>query len=220
MTEKSLKMVNLDCTTLGEAWFRCIRELFESGYRYIISSGSFAGGERIEFDFITIRISKPGIRPLIPDVPHGLPQPTTMQYIEEEYLPYFMADHKEPNEQYTYGMYVGPQIPKVIEKYKKGGFENNQACMTIGDKNSIDLEDPPCLRLIDTRVRYGKLHFVVYFRSWDLWGGFPSNLAAIQLMKEDMAKELDVEDGEMIAVSKGLHLYGHHLELAKMVLRM
>jgi len=33
------------------------------------------------------------------------------------------------------------------------------------------------------------LHFVLYFRSWDLWGGFPAKLAGIQLLKEYMASD-------------------------------
>ena len=65
------------------------------------------------------------------------------------------------------------------------------------------LLDPPCLRSIDTRIQDNKLHFVIYFRSWDLWGGFPANLAAIQQMKEYMASQIGVEDGEIIASSKG-----------------
>jgi thymidylate synthase len=73
--------------------------------------------------------------------------------------------------------------------------------------------------MIDTRVREGRLNFVVYFRSWDLWAGFPSNLAAIQLLKEYMAGEIGVEDGELIAMSKGLHLYEYAWELAKAVVR-
>jgi len=64
-------------------------------------------------------------------------------------------------------------------------------------------------------VRYGKLHFVAYFRSWDLWAGFPSNLAAMQLLKEYMAQEIGVEDGEMMAMSKGMHLYEYAWDLAK-----
>jgi thymidylate synthase len=100
--------------------------------------------------------------------------------------------------------------------YKKG-FNTNQATMTVGNRDSIYLSDPPCLRIIDTRVRYGKLHFVVYFRSWDMYAGFPNNLAGIQLMKEFMAGEIGVEDGEIIAVSKGLHLYEHNWEVARLV---
>jgi thymidylate synthase len=60
---------------------------------------------------------------------------------------------------------------------------------------------------------------VVYFRSWDLWAGFPSNLAAIQLLKEYMASEIGVEDGELVAMSKGLHLYDYAWDLAKAVVR-
>ena len=60
------------------------------------------------------------------------------------------------------------------------------------------------------------LHFIVYFRSWDLWGGMPANLAGIQNLKEYMAGEIGVNDGEMIVESKGLHLYGYAEELAKL----
>jgi thymidylate synthase len=73
--------------------------------------------------------------------------------------------------------------------------------------------------MIDTRVLDGRLNFIVYFRSWDLWAGFPSNLAAIQLLKEYMAGEIGVEDGEILAMSKGLHLYEYAWDLAKTVLR-
>jgi thymidylate synthase len=91
--------------------------------------------------------------------------------------------------------------------------------MTVGNEKSIYLPDPPCLRSIDTRIIDGKLNFVIYFRSWDLWAGFPSNVAAIQLLKEYMASEIGVEDGELLAVSKGLHLYEYTWELAKTVTR-
>jgi thymidylate synthase len=87
--------------------------------------------------------------------------------------------------------------------------------MSVGEAKSIYLADPPCLRGIDTRIRYGKLHFMAYFRSWDLWAGFPSNLAAMQLLKEYMAQEIGVEDGEMIAMSKGMHLYEYSWDLAR-----
>jgi thymidylate synthase len=86
----------------------------------------------------------------------------------------------------------------------------------VGMPQDIVNPDPPCLRLIDTRVRYGKLHFIVYFRSWDLWAGFPANLAGIQLLKEYMAQQIGVEDGEIIAVSKGMHLYDYTWDLAKL----
>jgi len=148
-----------------------------------------------------------------------VPSPTSMEYIEN-YLPYLMTAHKAEGEQYTYGQYLEKQISEVIRMYKEDGYNTNQAFMAVGDSQSIFLSDPPCLRGIDTRIRNNKLHFVVYFTSWDLWAGFPSNLAAIQLLKEYMSSEIGVDDGEIIAMSKGMHLYEYAWELAKTTVRM
>ena len=51
--------------------------------------------------------------------------------------------------------------------------------------------------------------FFPYFRSWDLFGGFPANLGAIELMKQYCANEIGVENGEIIVTSKGLHIYNY-----------
>ena len=56
-----------------------------------------------------------------------------------------------------------------------------------------------------------------YFRSWDLFGGFPANLAAIELMKQYCAEQIGVENGEIIASSKGLHIYSYVFELAGII---
>jgi len=141
-----------------------------------------------------------------------------MEYIES-YLPYLMTAHRAESEQYTYGQYLEKQIAEIIRMYKEDGFNTNQAFMAVGDAQSVFLADPPCLRMIDTRIRDGSLHFIVYFRSWDLWAGFPSNLAAIQLLKEYMASEIGVQDGELMAMSKGLHLYEYSWDLARATLR-
>jgi thymidylate synthase len=148
-----------------------------------------------------------------------------------------MTSEKKPGEDYTYGerltagpilydrvlyapydMYGGEvnQIEKVIEMFKNNGHGTNQACMEIGMPGDILLGDPPCLRLIDCRVRDNKLSFIVYFRSWDLWNGFSANLGGLQMLKEYMAAEIGIEDGEIIASSKGLHLYDYAWDLASL----
>jgi thymidylate synthase len=204
----------IEARDLAEAWFLCLRKTLTDGYEYKIDRGSYAGQRRRELDFAIVQVRNPGTRPLIPTVPQGVPPPTSMEYIES-YLPYLMTSHKGEGEQYTYGQYLEKQIPEVIRMYKKDGPNTNQAFMAVGDDRSIFLPDPPCLRGIDTRIRDGRLNFIAYFRSWDLWAGFPSNLAAIQLLKEYMADEIGVNDGELIASSKGLHLYEYSWELAR-----
>ena len=120
-------------------------------------------------------------------------------------------------------MDLGSQVEAVVAKFKRG-FGNNQCTMTIAAKGDIHLKDPPCLRQIDCRiyppdqgfVDHSKLHFCIYFRSWDLWGGFPPNLAAVVTLQQMMAEEIGVEPGELIAASKGLHLYDHCWKLAQL----
>jgi len=206
----------IEARDLPDAWFQCLYNILEKGYEYKIDRGSFKGQKRLEYDYVVVHIKNPGTRPLIPDIPPGLgiPPPTSLDYVER-YLEKLITSSKSEGEDYTYGEDLEGQISSVIDIYKKDGFNTNQAYMAVGDSKSILLDDPQCLRGVDTRIRYGKLHFILYFRSWDLWAGFPSNLAAIQMLKEYMAKEIGVEDGEIIAASKGLHLYDYAWDIAK-----
>lgn len=227
-----LEPIYIDAFDLDDAWFQCLSNIIDKGYIYTIDRGSYQGERRLEFDFITVRVRNPKHQ-IIPIIPEGMsiPPPTSMEYVSGDYLMYLMTDQKTKTEDYTYGQRINNfvvkigdkeilegtnQIKEVIKMYKEKGEGTNQACIEIGMPSDIKLNDPPCLRLIDTRIRYGKLHFIIYFRSWDLWGGFPSNLGGIQLVKQYMAEQIGVEDGEMILCSKGLHLYEYVWDLAEL----
>lgn len=238
MGSDGLKPLYIEAFDLDDAWFRCLSEILEHGHVYTINHGSYEGQKRLEFDFVAIRIKNPSHQ-IIPIIPEGssIPAPTSMEYIHS-YLSYLLTSQKTKTEDYTYGERLVDakvrvrqvvdnkeivkemplqvnQVEEVIKMYKTKGHGTNQAVMEIGMPSDIKLHDPPCLRLIDTRIRYGKLHFFPYFRSWDLWGGFPSNLGGLELVKQYMAEEIGVENGEIIASSKGLHLYDYSWDLAK-----
>lgn len=211
-----MKAVHVVARDLPDAWYQLNYEILRHGYVYKIDRGSMVGHERIEFDFVTVQVKHPGIRPIIPDIPPGMgiTPPTDMEYVES-YMEKLITDMKSVNETYTYGEDLAKQVPRVIEMYKSEGFNTNQAFMAVGNADSIALDDPQCLRAVDTRIRYGKLHFILYFRSWDLWNGLPANLAGLQLLKEYMAEQIGIEDGEMIASSKGMHLYDYTWDQAR-----
>ena len=116
----------IDARDLSEAWFLCLGKVLTDGLDYRIERGSYAGERRKELPLVVVQINYPGSRPLVPDVPQGVPAPTTMEYIEN-YLPYLMTPHKAEGEQYTYGQYLERQIAEVIRMYKEEGFNTNQA---------------------------------------------------------------------------------------------
>jgi len=238
MGKDGLHPIYIEAFDLDNAWFQCLSKILEHGHVYTITKGSYEGQRRLEFDFVTIRIKNPShqIIPIIPEG-SGIPVPTSMEYIHN-YLSYLLTGQKTKTEDYTYGERLVDakvrvkevhgdremikemplevnQVEEVIKIYKTQGHGTNQAVMEIGMPSDIKLDDPPCLRLIDTRIRYGRLHFFPYFRSWDLWGGLPSNLGGLELVKQYMAEEIGVENGEIIASSKGLHLYDYSWDLAK-----
>jgi thymidylate synthase len=231
--------------------------MLEEGSVFKIDRGSYAGQKRLEFDWITVHIQKPAVRPLLPQIEShfAIPNPVADDYLDD-YLPYLMTAELKDGESYTYGQRLSGypikypvvqrfaeledilikemdellrlgiiykiddqwclnQIELLIWTYKNKGYRNNQMVLQVAHPTDMLLQDPPCLRQIDTRIQDGKLHFYPYFRSWDLWGGFPANLGGIQLLKEYCAAEIGVEDGEIIATSKGLHIYDYSFDLAK-----
>jgi thymidylate synthase len=233
-----LNPVAIKATTIPDAWTQAVFSILEHGRPFKIDEGSYAGDYRLEFDYITIHITHPEVRPFEPELPSdmkqaGIPDPVEKGYIlgddptftGEPYVLYLMTADKKPEEEYTYGSRlnkanVGPfffnQVQHVIDKYKTGKYRNNQLCMHIAKPGDMLLEDPPCLQIIDTRIQDNKLHFMPYFRSWDLWGAFAANLGGIQVLKEYIAGEIGIEPGETIAASKGLHIYKYVWQLAEL----
>jgi thymidylate synthase len=160
-----MNLINITARDLPDAWFQCLYNILDHGRIYTIDRGSFEGQQRMEFDYVTVHVKHPGIRPLLPDVPThlGLPAPVTDDYLDS-YMPYLMTSAKQPGETYTYGQYLEKQIAEVIRMFKEDGYGTNQACMTTCDPDMIYMKDPACLRLIDCRIKDEKLNFITYFR--------------------------------------------------------
>lgn len=93
--------------------------------------------------------------------------------------------------------------------YLRTNPKSNQIIIQIGKSSDGPLPDPPCLRHMDMQVKDGKLNWFIYFRSWDLWGGFPKNLCGFSMLMDQMCVDTGLEPGMFICHSKGLHLYEH-----------
>lgn len=207
--------------TIEDAWRSAIWCCVRNGRDYVVEGGSYIGQIRRQLPYVVIDIQQPWTRPLAPRMPEGcgIPPTTTDEKIIDYFVNYIFGTEKSENEDYTYGQFINPQVNQCIRILNESNGNSNQSCITIGDGNSISLQSPPCLKVITFKVIEGKLQMSVVFRSWDLYAGFPENLGGLQILKEYVLSQLEfeVEDGNLVAYSDGLHLYEQYFGLVNVL---
>ncbi len=225
----------LQAKTISDAWFQLIYNIFDNSYTQKIQRGSFEKEQyRLQYPGIAVYIEHPH-EDMIPVIPPalGIPAPTTMEYIEEYFANYIMDPALGENETYKYSSRIqhpmpkgGTQLERVIQMLKETPL-TNQAILEIGSPDDHDVcigndgkLDPPCLRLIDFKALPGNnddliLSLSCYFRSWDLWAGFPTNLGGMELLKSYVASETGLLSGPMYVYSAGAHIYGYQEDIAR-----
>lgn len=219
-----LGITTITANRIDEVWFKALKACMKYGYVYTIDKGEFERQRRKELDFAVLRINTPWVRPLacsLPDI-----TPTTDAKIEEyfhEYLlnPWFSDEIEARNNEYKYATWIAPAWELCCELLAVGKGGCNQATISLGCGTRF--LHSPCLRMIDMRVRYGRLHFILAFRSWDLVSGYPENIGGLQLLKEaclGYTNEIllargdePLQDGCIIATTKGLHVYDHYWDI-------
>jgi thymidylate synthase len=101
-----LKSVFVVEKTIDSMWFRLLSEVYKKGRKNHIDNGSFAGSDRLEFDFVAGTIEYPTTRPLAPIMPTGVPPVTTDEEIEKYFINYLMDGTLEGNEHYKYATWI------------------------------------------------------------------------------------------------------------------
>ena len=209
-------MIVIKAETINFAWYSLLRKIKEYGVITPIDKGSYEQIDfRLQSESTVIEITNPqfDMIPIMPAGSEGI-APTTMEYVESYFVNYLLNNELAENEQYTYGERITKQIDEVINKLSKYRY-NNQMSISISQPDDIYKNDPPCLREIDFKVVNNKLNMHVYFRSWELWAGLPTNLAGLELLRQyicEISENYDVkmEGGKIFAYSSGLHIYGEN----------
>jgi thymidylate synthase len=102
-----MKSVFVNEKTLDGAWFALLSELYKHGRNNHIDAGSFAGANRLEFDYAAGTIEFPTTRPLAPIMPDGVPPVTTEEAIESYFANYIMdGENLAKNEHYRYATFI------------------------------------------------------------------------------------------------------------------
>jgi len=221
--------------TIPDAWFQLIYNIFDNAYAQKIQKGSFENEQRrLQYPGIAVYIEHP-YYDMVPTIPpgSGIPAPTTIEYIEDYFANYLMNPELSENETYKYASRIqnrmpngGTQLERVIDIIRNTPL-TNQAVIEVATPEDLDIcygkdgkLDPPCLRLLDFKVIPAgdelALTVSAYFRSWDLWAGFPTNVGGIELLKQFVASEAGLKNGSIYAYSAGAHIYGYQEEIARL----
>ena len=152
---------------LDELWFELLKKNYEFGRRYKITSGSYAGAERVELDFAAGWVKDPHVRPLAPVVPSGVPVPTTDDAIVNYFSLYIMDPVLAVNEEYKYSTWINGQMleyPKYCKYIKCEHLKEDYICSfkkpfiienSIYEKICPDYENKPNTQL-DWVIRHFK----------------------------------------------------------------
>ncbi len=209
--------------TIDEAWHMTLWRCARGGNKQEIGRGSYSGEDteitRWQLEQLSVRIDEPWRRPLAVFGTQEFPAPTSEERIHEYFARYLASAEKTDNEEYTYGERIEEQWDEAVDMIVQSEGNTNQCCISISKPEDISLENPPCLRQIhfqcvDKEGEPKKLYMSLYFRSWDLYAGFPENIGGLQLLKEKMIIDLEnkgfeIEDGPIIAYSSGAHIYSY-----------
>lgn len=227
-------IVSFVARDIAEAWYFALLAAYEHGRNYLVGKGSYENDQfRREINGVLVfTIKDPTHRPF---TTHEMP--VTEEYVTVDYPPYLLSSDIAEGEQYTYGSRAAPYYYNVADMLQGvidsaglvaeeldnesviwAGFpppamSTNQSIVEIAKPSDCELEHPPCMRSIQFRLVTGqsplRLDLIVNFRSWDLYGGLPGNLAILAQLMEYMCSLLNspVNPGRIIATSAGAHYY-------------
>lgn len=160
------KPVFIEGTDLNDTWHRLLWEVWNNGRKYKITSGSFAGAERLSFDFVSGFIHDPHRKPLAPTMPEGsnLPRPTTDEEINNYFANYLMDPTLASNEHYKYASYIvggnelchTNQLEWMIDHFKSHGLSQEHCTIVIGDSDSCLAYNWPFMKCVRCNNHYKK----------------------------------------------------------------
>jgi thymidylate synthase len=226
----------IQAKTLPDAWFQAVYNLIDydeelnlkNGILYRIDQGSYEESWRLEYPFVAIEIEHPLDKPQLPDFPPhtGLPPIADMTYVYQYFIEYFMGAEVPPNTAYTYGSRINKvlfknkarnhnmtQLEYLIERLNEHP-RSNQLVLQVAEPDDLTLDDPPCLRSIALKVIDRDIDLHVYFRSNDLWAGFPLNTACLSMFLKYLTVMTEFGAGKIYYFCSGLHIYHHNFEHA------
>lgn len=102
------------------------------------------------------------------------------------------------------------QIEEAIKILRATPDSTRPVISLWNPSNGMNAKDGPCMVLVHPTIRDSALHLCAYFRTQDMYLGYPRNAAGLIELLRQMAEELGVEVGTVTLVSANAHFYDHN----------
>lgn len=110
------------------------------------------------------------------------------------------------------------QIDVILNRLDENINSNRAVAVTYSPLIDYNRVDIPCLQIVQCLVRNNELILVVFFRSNDLYGAFPSNMMFLTYLGLRFAEKLNVKFKGVDYHCSSLHIYETDLTMAKSVI--
>lgn len=200
-----------------EVWVHLLAAVLAFGRRDLTA---YTVRQRELLDVVaTIQDEDPQV-PLLPDW-----VPLTRAQLDA-YYPQLLTAERPENIAYTYGErlfdFAGrDQVAAMVEELARV-YYSRRAVATLWDPaRDPRSPDPPCLNLLQARVRQGKLYLTAYFRSHDIFRAWLLNAFGLRKLQAEIAGRLGNHCmlGDLVIVSQSAHIYADSWEAARTVTR-
>lgn len=136
----------------------------------------------------------------------------TEEYFNEQYLPQILSPDKVHGIEYTYGErlmnYQGiDQIRQGIIARLKDSLDSKRAvAVTWQVEKDTFSKQPPCLVSVQALTQKDVLHFTCYFRSHDMFKGWPQNVLALRKLHGLINDDLKLKLGVLTIISNNAYI--------------
>ena len=202
-----------EASTPASAWEWARKIIKTNGKKVVTEDGQVTK----EIDGMTLRILYPDVG--WPISGSGWKIPAMDEYYQNEII----SPDNPTGFEYTYGERLRAwesheipdsynvktdQVEYIIRKLKANRTTRRAVGCTWNPL--IDNEPgfhPPCLMVVDFKIRGEALHLIAYFRSHDIEQAWPQNVYGLYRLQEHIAKEVDAELGTLTTISASAHIY-------------
>ncbi len=143
----------------------------------------------------------------------------------EAYYPQLLTSNRPENIAYTYGERLfdfngRDQVAGIIDALRATRYSRRAVAGLWDPARDAHSVDPPCLNLVQARIRDGKLYLTAYFRSHDIFRAWLMNAFGLRKLQAEIAQRVgDCMIGDLVIVSQSAHIYADSWDAARAITR-